>query len=80
VFNPAKVNARNSAGLQGHSSQLSHSLFIRYTDSGQGHFFNRPTAILVCLSNRINTLSGYKREKRGAKEHWPAASNSTWFE
>jgi hypothetical protein len=30
VFNPAKVNAGNSARLQSHISQLSYSLFHRY--------------------------------------------------
>jgi hypothetical protein len=30
VFNAAKVDARYSACLQGHTWQLSHSMFIRY--------------------------------------------------
>jgi hypothetical protein len=30
VFNLANVNARNSACLQGHISQLLHSFFLRY--------------------------------------------------
>jgi len=45
VFNPATIDAGNSAGLQGHFSQLSYSLFIRYKGVGQGHVF--PAALLL---------------------------------
>jgi hypothetical protein len=56
VFNPAKVNAGNSAGLQGHSSQLSYSLFIRSLRAGvQGLVFPNPYRLfwLVFYSDKI---------------------------
>jgi hypothetical protein len=48
-FNPAKIDAGNSACLQSHISQLSYSLFIRYQGAVQGHIFQSPLLIFSLL-------------------------------
>jgi hypothetical protein len=51
VLDSAKVNARNSAGLQGHFSQLSYSLFIRYHGHGERAMFLQAPCRFLSLSS-----------------------------